>query len=87
MENNIEPTLKFYADVLGEKEAIGAPARDPRLILYSLERRLKPRLEEATEWGINMDLTMLNYLAKLTNKKWAKKIENYKLKQLKDRKW
>ena len=84
MKNIIEPKLDFYADILGEDESIRLIAKDPRFLTYSLEKRLKPRLAEASALGIIMDSCFLNYLAKLTDEKWGNKIEKYKLKQMKE---
>ena len=85
MKDNIEPKLAFYANALGgENEAIYAVVNDPRLFSYSLEGRLKPRLKEASELGMVVDILLLSHLAKYTDVKWGNKIENHRRKQLEE---
>ena len=84
IENNIDPTFEFYTDLLGEKEGTRLISNDPRFLSYSLEKRLKPRLAEASSLGMIVDKTSIEYLAKCTDERWSEKLERYELKQLQD---
>jgi len=84
INNNIEPKMEVYADLLGEEESLRYLAKDPILLSYSLEKRIKPRLAQATELGMVVDKWLLQYLVKYTDKNWSNKIEKYKLKQLEE---
>merc|ERR1719291_911291 len=71
VHTNLEPTLNFYIDALGEEgEALALVVRDPRLFSLSLEKRLKPRLEEARNAGLLIDSGCLLRIGKYTNKTW-----------------
>jgi len=75
--NNLEPTLNFYIDILGdENEALALVKRRPSAFTYSLEKRLKPRLEQALDVGIVIDYTCLYHIIYYTNDKWDKKVAN-----------
>jgi hypothetical protein len=50
IDNNLEPTIKFYEDCVGSKAAIQLIAKDPRVLASSLENRLKPRLVQSRLW-------------------------------------
>ena len=76
--NNLEPTLDFYIDALGdENEALALVTRNPSALSRSLEKRLKPRLEEAQRVGIVIDYTCLHHIIFYTHDKWDKKINIY----------
>ena len=84
---NIKPKMEFFANVLGEDDAIRAVAANPVLLTCSLEGRIKPRYAEATKLGMVMDKPLLILLVKYTNEKWGKKVEKYKLKKLANQLW
>merc|ERR1712194_760900 len=64
VDANIKPTLDFYVDVIGdEKQALDMVTHDPLLFSYSLEKRLKPRLQEARAAGITIDSACLKRIA------------------------
>ena len=80
IETNIEPTINFYIDALrDESKALAFVIRDPSLLSRSLEKRLKPRLEEAKDAGMIIDSKFLNFIIYRTEDQWAKKL----LKELK----
>ena len=73
--SNLEPTINFYINALGDKsKALDLVIRIPASLTYSLEKRLKPRLEEAKEAGMIVDSTCLNYIMVYTEHQWAKKM-------------
>jgi len=78
---NLEPTIKFYEDLVGvettKKLILGRPA----LVTYSLEKRLKPRLDDARNAGITIDSATLIRMGVLTNEAWAASLA-YQIKQL-----
>ena len=47
---------------------------DPSSFNRSLEKRLKPRLEEAQDAGMIVDSKCLQLIMKYTDNQWAKKI-------------
>ena len=51
IENNLEPKAKYLREQLGSEELSYALARQPSLLAYSLEKRIKPRLERIQEVG------------------------------------
>jgi len=74
--NNLEPTLDFYIDALGgEDEAISFVTKNPSSFGYSLENRLKPRLEEVKLAGMDIDYSCLYQLIFCTKDKWNRKVE------------
>ena len=75
IDTNLEPTLNFYIDALGdENKALNLIIRIPASLGYSVENRLKPRLEEAKEAGMIIDSTCLSAMMAMTNDQWAKKM-------------
>ena len=75
IHNNLEPTLDFYINVLGdESEAISFVTKNPSSFGFSLEKRLKPRLEEAQSIGMKIDYTCLYYITRHTNDEWNRKV-------------
>ena len=75
IETNIEPTLNFYINALGdESEALTFVIRDPSSFGRSLEKRLKPRLQEAQDAGMIVNSKCLKLMMKYTDNEWAKKM-------------
>ena len=75
IDTNIEPTINFYIDALGdESKALAFVTRDPSSLSRSLEKRLKPRLEEAQDAGMIIDSTCLNSIMARTEDQWVKKM-------------
>lgn len=71
VENNLEPTLNFYVDALGDEgEALALIKQNPSFFGRSLENRLKPRLKEAREAGLVIDAKCLKSVAYHPEKKW-----------------
>ena len=57
-----------YIDALGDKqEALALIISCSAMLGYSLEKRLKPRLEDAQEAGIVIDSGCVALIAKYTN--------------------
>jgi len=75
IDSNIEPTLNFYIDSLGRDEAISFVIKNPSSFGRSLEKRLKPRLEEAKDAGMKIDSKLLYQLIFFTNDKWNDRLE------------
>ena len=74
VETNLQPTLDFYITALdGDKQAATSLIiNNPTLFHYSLEHRLKPRLEEALSTGMDIDATILRQLGQCNDDKWYK---------------
>ena len=73
--NNLEPTLNFYINALGdESTAISFVTNNPSSLGVSLEKRLKPRLEEAQSIGMKIDYTCLYYIWRDTNDQWNERV-------------
>ena len=71
----VEPTLNFYIDAMGdESEALALVTRDPRSLSRSLEKRLKPRLQEAQDAGMIIDSKFLNSMMAYTEDGWNKRL-------------
>ena len=49
----------------------------PALIGYSLENRLKPRLQEANDCGMIIDEGCLRQMGCYTNEKWSRRIDKH----------
>merc|ERR1719291_217501 len=78
VDTNIEPTLNFYIEALGdEDQALNLVRRQPALISLSLENRLKPRLQEAQGCGMKIDLRCLGRMGFYTNEQWSKSLAKY----------
>ncbi|VEU43250.1 unnamed protein product [Pseudo-nitzschia multistriata] len=52
IENNLSPKVDYLREKLGQEELSGALLRMPALLGYSLEKRIRPRLERLEECGI-----------------------------------
>ena len=76
-ETNIEEKLQFYSALAGEREAKRLVIKSSNLLTKSLEKRLKPRLEEVEKCGVKVrwDETLIQRLARRTPDQW----ERYKL--------
>ena len=77
IDTNIDTTLNLYIDALAlgdESKALAFVRRDPSSLGRSLEKRLKPRLQEAQEAGIIVDSKFLNFIIYRTEDQWAKKM-------------
>merc|ERR1719287_105118 len=74
-ETNLRPTLDFYIDALGDtRGALALVVGHPNVLSLSLERRLKPRLQEARGAGIVIDAGCVTRIALFTNEKWSKSL-------------
>ncbi|CAB9510408.1 mitochondrial transcription termination factor family protein [Seminavis robusta] len=73
--DNIENTFQFYADRYGHDQTIRNVIGCPTLLMYSLEKRLIPRWDQAVELGFEQDAA-ISYLALYTNKKWDLYVES-----------
>lgn len=72
VESNLQPTLQFFIDALGnEREAVRLVINNPSLLEYSLEKRLKPRLKETREAGIKIDAGCLRRMGQYTEDCWT----------------
>ena len=72
-EKTIDKRLAFYSKLLGEREAKRLIMESPYFVInYSLERRLKPRLEEVLKSGqkIEWNKRLVIRLATRTDKQW-----------------
>lgn len=68
IESNLDLTLDFYIDALGdEREAVRLVTNNPSLLAYSLEKRLKPRLKETRDAGIIVDSACLRRIGQYTD--------------------
>jgi len=71
IESNLDLTLDFYIDALGdEREAVRLVTNNPSLLAYSLEKRLKPRLQETRDAGILIDAGCLRRIGQYTDDYW-----------------
>jgi len=71
IESNLDLTLDFYIDALGnEREAVRLVTKNPSLLAYSLEKRLKPRLQETRDAGILIDAGCLRRIGQYTDDYW-----------------
>ena len=68
---NLEPKWNFLQSQLGDSSAVDAIVHCPILLACSLEARLKPRMEEASDNGIVLDVRCLNRIATYPEKTWA----------------
>lgn len=48
----------------------------PTYFTYSLENRLKPRLEQAKEKGMIVDAKLMYKIATFTERKWEAELQN-----------
>mmetsp|Transcript_20988 Transcript_20988/g.31655 ORF Transcript_20988/g.31655 Transcript_20988/m.31655 type:complete len:90 (-) Transcript_20988:110-379(-) len=71
IERNLQPTLDFYIQTYGDKDsAITNLQANPRFLAASLEKRLKPRRNEAKKAGISINASCVRRIATDTNEKW-----------------
>ena len=68
---NVEPKLCFLQSQLGSSLTVDAIVHCPSLLACSLEVRLKPRIAEARDNGVVLDVRCLGRIAKLTDDGWA----------------
>ena len=72
-EKTIDERMAFYIELLGERKAKRLIMESPYYVVnYSLERRLKPRLEEVLKSGqkVDWDRTLVSRLVTRTSKQW-----------------
>ena len=71
---NIEEKLQFYSALVGEKEAKRLVIKSSSLLNQSLEKRLKPRLEEVKKSGVKVrwDEILIKRLATRTPDLWGR---------------
>ena len=76
-EGDIEEKFQFYSNLVGEREAKRLVVKSSNLLNQSLEKRLKPRLEEVKNSGVKVrwNETLIQRLAIRTPDQW----ERYKL--------
>jgi len=68
---NLSSTLQFFIDALGnEREAVRLVTNNPSLLAYSLERRLKPRLQETRELRLQVDTSCLRRIGQYSDEYW-----------------
>jgi hypothetical protein len=71
IESNLDLTLNFYIDALGnERDAVRLVTMNPSLLAYSLENRLKPRLQQTKDVGIMIDAGCLRRIGQYTDDYW-----------------
>ena len=70
--DNIEEKLQFYSALVGEREAKRLVIKSSNLLRQSLEKRLKPRLEEVEKSGVKVrwNETLIQRLAIRTKGQW-----------------
>lgn len=71
VEKNIQPTMNFYETLVGESLPKQFILGSPSFLGYSLEKRLKPRLDGVRSTGlvIGKDVSF-HFFARSTNDKW-----------------
>ena len=87
IETNLEPTLNFFVECVGEDEAKRLVTKDPRLFSASVEGRLKPRLEQAREAGLTVDSACIKRIVKYTEDEWQTSLAFQERKVLAERVW
>jgi hypothetical protein len=70
ISTNLEPTLDFYKECIGIEGTKELLARNPALLTYSLESRLKPRLEQLRGAELEVDAGSLQRMAMYTEEQW-----------------
>ena len=85
IETNLEPTLNFYINALEsenkKEDALKLIVNNPTLFNYSLENRLKPRLEEAKSTGMKIDAAILRRMGQYTDDNWYKVLILYMMRE------
>ena len=86
LDTNLEPTLYFYIGALGgnEREALALVTHNPNLFAYSLEKRLKPRLQEALNAGIVIDTSCLRRIGQYTDNQWQAELQRFEIPKTRD---
>jgi len=71
-EGDIEEKLQFYSNLVGEREAKRLVIKSNSLLIQSLKKRLKPRLEEVEKSGVKVrwNETLIQRLARRTKGQW-----------------
>ena len=71
-DDTIEKKLQFYSNIVGEREAKRLVIKSNNLLKVSLEKRLKPRLEEVEKSGVKVrwNETLIQRLARRRNETW-----------------
>ena len=68
---NLDSTLQFFIDALGnERDAVRLVTNNPSLLAYSLERRLKPRLQETRDLCLQVDASCLRRIGQYSDDYW-----------------
>lgn len=70
VKTNLEPTLNFFKECLGEEAGVSFAVKHPTTFTYSLEKRLKPRFEQVQQKGIEIDPGCVHRLAYMTEGRW-----------------
>ena len=68
---NLEPTLEFFKECIGTEQAVKFVLKYPKTLSYGLETRLKPRLKQVKELGIELDEGCLQRMCQNTNSTWS----------------
>jgi hypothetical protein len=87
---NLEPTLDFCKECIGIEGTKQLLSRNPRLLMASLESRLKPRLEQLKGAELHVDAGSLQRMAMNTEAQWQASLvyQTKKMgKPLKDLSW
>jgi len=66
----VGPKIEFYKEHLGNNKLNELIGKCPMALGVSLEKRLKPRLEEAQEVGVPVDLRLIRNIVTSIEKKW-----------------
>jgi len=68
--NNLDPTLEFFKECIGEEQAVNLLRKNPKFLTVSLEKRLKPRWEQAQQAGIKLDVRCIQRIVLYTEERW-----------------
>jgi hypothetical protein len=68
--DTLSKKLEFYESLLGVDGARRLMMERPDMFTYSLEKRLKPRLQDAEEEGIAIDYGLVRRMGRLTDNDW-----------------
>ena len=78
---NLVPTFEFYEQCVGTKGAQSLLVSYPSPFGASLEKWLKPRLEEATKLGFKVDSGLLQQIATYTEDQWCRSFDKQREKK------
>jgi hypothetical protein len=67
---NLSEKLEFYESLLGVDGARSLILEAPGMFTYSLEKRLRPRLQAAEEEGLTIDYSLVRRMGKYTDSEW-----------------